>query len=151
MAAWVAALTSRKSAQDTRDSTRELAIGQLISVHTQRVAALAKLHSKLSWVTEGGGPRSTLHWAERVALMSGQPLGTLTVQGVELRGMIEATGLDLPITRRVAEDMIAMKNKGVPINEADVEIRDAIKAEHATLAALEAQLPNHPAEVSVQR
>src|SRR5262249_46592155 len=145
VAAWVAALTSRSSARDTRDSARETAIGQLIAVHTQGVAALAQLHSKLSWVTEGGGPRNTLMWAERAALMMGMPLGTLTVQGIELRGMVEATGLDLSITRQVADAMIRRQNKGVPIDKADIEVRDAIKAENDAIASLESQIPNGPA------
>lgn len=59
VAAWMAALTSRKSAKDTRDSARETAIGQLIGVHTQRVAALAQLHSKLLWVSEGNRGRNS--------------------------------------------------------------------------------------------
>ncbi len=78
-AAWEAALTSR-------DSAKQLRIGHLIEVHSGRLAALRELRSFVSWITEGGGPRSTLTRWEQRAVSVGIAPGTTIVRGIELEG-----------------------------------------------------------------
>lgn len=118
VAAWIAAISSRESA-------RETAVGQLIAVHSQRLNSLARLHSTLAWISEGGGPRKSLTYMERVALMTWHPIGTIVVRGIEFRGMIETTGLDLPFCRQVAEAPRATLgfSVSVPVREAHHAIR----------------------------
>jgi hypothetical protein len=130
---------------------RETAVGQLIVVHSQRLSSLARLHSTLAWISEGGGPRKSLTYMERVALMTWHPIGTIVVRGIEFRGMIETTGLDLPFCRQVADDMMSTKVKGVPIRQADAEVREAMKAENAALAALQAQVDRMTSAESCRR
>jgi hypothetical protein len=106
-AAWEAALTSR-------DSARQIRIGHLMEVHSGRLAALRELRSRMSWITEGGGPRATLTRAEQWAVSMGIPPGTTIVRGVELAGLVKSTGLALPNCLAVAEVM-QQKKIGGPI------------------------------------
>ena len=106
-AAWEAALTSR-------DSARQIRIGHLMEVHSGRLAALRELRSRMSWITEGGGPRATLTRAEQWAVSMGIPPGRTIVRGVELAGLVKSTGLALPNCLAVAEVM-QQKKIGGPI------------------------------------
>ena len=45
---------------------------------------------------------------------------------------------------RVAEAVIRRQNRGVPVDRADIEIRDAIKAKNDEIKLLDAQIPNRP-------
>jgi hypothetical protein len=106
-----------RAAKTTRTSATESAIGQFIGVHTQRLATLAQLHTKLSLLVEGGAPDAT------------------RAQGIELRGTVEAAGVNLDDTLKLAEAMIA-QNKDVTTNRADTEIVARIQREKKAIALL---------------
>jgi len=121
----IAAGAAWRAASITRTSATESAIGQFIGVHTQRLAALAQLHTKLSLITEGGTPE-----------------GAAKAQGIELRGIIEATGVKLEETLKIANAMIE-QNKALTTGttgNADAEIVKRIKWEEKAITSLQVAL-----------
>jgi hypothetical protein len=151
IAAWRAAKATRDSAdagKDTADATKEAArqarISSQITFHASRLQALADVHSFVSWVTEGGRPRKELTWSERHLVVAGVPKPTAIVEGYELKGMIAATGRDLPACAEIAELMTGRVLKGAPVGRALEELQAAMADENATLASLEAELATAP-------
>lgn len=139
-AAWKAALAGRDTALATSETARQTSIGHMIEVHSDRLATLRELHSRVSWISEGGGPRASLTRGEVFAVMTGRSTGTQVVRGIEILGMITATGLELPWCRKVADCMKNMKTFGTPIRQALEELQAAMDAENRIIAGLETSL-----------
>lgn len=120
----IAAWAAWRAASITRTSATESAIGQFLGVHTQRLATLAQLHTKLSLITEAGTSE-----------------GAAKAQGIELREMAESTGVRLDDTLKVAKAMIE-QNKGVATGKADTEIVARIQREKEAIISLQRALLN---------
>jgi hypothetical protein len=154
VAAWFAAtaarngaLAGKETAEATREATataqeaaRQARIGYQITFHAGRLEALADLHRFVSWVTEGGRPRKELTWSERHLVVTGIPKPTTIVEGYELKGMIAATGRDLPACAEIANLMTSRMIKGAPVGRALEELYAAMADENRILASLEAEL-----------
>lgn len=158
VAAWLAATAARNGAQAgkataeaTRDATaaaqeaaRQARIGYQITFHAGRLGALTGLHRFVSWVTEGGRPRKDLTWSERHSVVLGIPKPTTIVEGYELKGMIAATGRDLPACAEIADLMTSRTIKGAPVARALEELQTAMADENRILASPEAELAQQP-------
>jgi len=66
------------------------------------------------------------------------------VRGIEILGMITATGLELPWCRKVGDCMRDMKTFGTPIRQALEELQAAMDAENQVIARLETSLTAGP-------
>ncbi|MHB8449307.1 MAG: hypothetical protein ACYDAQ_02395 [Mycobacteriales bacterium] len=135
--AWAAATASRESARQTR-------IGHLIRLHTDRLAVLRQLHGVVSWLTEGGKQRTQRPMFEQLGVKLGIAPGTTIVEGVELRGLVAATGVALPHCHEVCDQLQRMDLRSAPVGEAEKELRVAIDFEVAQISALEKNLRRRP-------
>ncbi len=136
VAAAIAAGGAWRSATASREAARQTRLAWQIEVHAKRIDRLAELHGRMSWVTEGGRPRSQLMKYERLALVMGLAPGTTIVQGVEMRGLVRSTGLDLPACLNVCETMMTHSLRANTKAAVD-EIEAAMNREHEAMRRLE--------------